>query len=215
MRATMRLVGRDGELAALDAALDGALGGRHQIVLLAGEAGIGKTSLAREMAARARERGATVVWGAGWDGGGAPAMWPWAQVVRELARPRTPAELTEDLATGAPWLATVSPELRAALGDVPEPPPADGDHARFRLFEALATFLASSAARAPLVVVLDDLHWMDEPSLRALELVGRTLHEVPLLVLGRTATTRRAGTRISPPCWAGCSGPRGPCRCAG
>ena len=184
MRATMRLVGRDGELAALDAALDGALGGRHQIVLLAGEAGIGKTSLAREMAARARERGATVVWGAGWDGGGAPAMWPWAQVVRELARPRTPAELSEDLATGAPWLATVSPELRAALGDVPEPPPADGDHARFRLFEALATFLAASAARAPLVVVLDDLHWMDEPSLRALELVGRTLHEVPLLVLG-------------------------------
>ncbi len=180
----MRLVGRDGELAALDAALDDALDGRHQVVLLAGEAGIGKTSLAREIAARGHERGATVVWGAGWDGGGAPAMWPWAQVVRALARPRTPDELREDLATGAPWLATVSPELRAALRDVPDPPPADGDHARFRLFEALATFLAASAARAPLVVVLDDLHWMDEPSLRALELIGRTLHEVPLLVLG-------------------------------
>ena len=184
IRATMRLVGRDGELAALDAALSGALAGRHGMVLLAGEAGIGKTSLARELAARARERGATVVWGAGWDGGGAPAMWPWAQVVRELARPRTPGELRDDLATGAPWLATVSPDLRAALGDVPDPPPADGEHARFRLFDALATFLAASAARAPLVVVLDDLHWMDEPSLRALELVGRTLHEVPLLVVG-------------------------------
>jgi hypothetical protein len=184
IRATMRLVGRDGELAALDAALTGALEGRHGMVLLAGEAGIGKTSLARELAARARARGATVVWGAGWDGGGAPAMWPWAQVVRELARPRTPGELRDDLATGAPWLATVSPELRAALGDVPEPPPADIEHARFRLFEALATFLAASASRAPLVVVLDDLHWMDEPSLRALELVGRTLHEVPLLVIG-------------------------------
>jgi hypothetical protein len=184
MRATTRLVGRDGELTALDAALTRALAGTHEVVLLAGEAGIGKTSLAREVAARARDRQATVVWGAGWDGGGAPALWPWAQVVRELARPRTPDELRADLGTGAPWLATVSPDLRAALGDVPDPPPADGEHARFRLFEALAVFLSAAAERSPLVVVLDDLHWMDEPSLRALELVGRTLHDVPLLIVG-------------------------------
>ena len=104
-----------------------ALGGAHAIVLLAGEAGIGKTALARELAARARARGADVVWGAGWDGGGAPAMWPWAQVVRELARRRTPEELRADAGTGAPWLAAVSPELRAALGDVPAAPPADDE----------------------------------------------------------------------------------------
>jgi hypothetical protein len=192
-RATTRLVGRDGELATLDAALTRALGGMHELVLLGGEAGIGKTSLARAVAERARARQATVVWGAGWDGGGAPAMWPWVQVVRELARPRTPEELRSDLGTGAPWLATVSPDLRAALGDVPEPPPADGEHAQFRLFEAIALFLSASAVRTPLVVVLDDLHWMDEPSLRALELVGRTLHDVPLLVVGtyRDDETRR------------------------
>jgi len=184
MRATTRLVGRDGELTTLEAALNRALAGSHEVVLLAGEAGIGKTSLAREVASRARSRRAVVVWGAGWDGGGAPAMWPWAQVVRELARPRTPEELRADLGTGAPWLGSVSPDLRAALGDIPEPPPADGEHARFRLFEALALFLAASAARAPLVVVLDDLHWMDEPSLRALELMSRTLHDVPLLIVG-------------------------------
>jgi len=184
MRARTRLVGRDGELTALDAALSRALDGSHEVVLLAGEAGIGKTSLARELAARARERGATIVWGAGWDGGGAPAMWPWVQVIRELARPRSAEELRADLGTGAPWLASVSPDLRAALGDVPDPPPADADHARFRLFEALGLFLAANAARAPLVVVLDDLHWMDDPSLGALELVGRTLHDVPLLILG-------------------------------
>jgi tetratricopeptide (TPR) repeat protein len=195
MRATTRLVGRDGELSALDGALSRALDGSHEVVLLAGEAGIGKTSLARETAGRARDRGATVVWGAGWDGGGAPAMWPWSQVVRELARHRRPDELRADLGTGAPWLVTISPDLRATLGDVPDPPPADGEHARFRLFEALAHFLAASAARAPLVVVLDDLHWMDEPSLRALELVGRTLHEVPLLVIGtyRDDEARRDG----------------------
>src|SRR5215218_6968460 len=184
MRATTRLVGRDGELTTLDAALGRALGGTYEVVLLAGEAGIGKTSLARELAARARDRGATVVWGAGWDGGGAPAMWPWAQVVRELVRPRTPEELRTDVGTGAPWLASVSPDLRAALGDVPDPPPADADHARFRLFEALSLFLAASAKREPLVVVLDDLHWMDEPSLRALELLSRTVHDAALLVVG-------------------------------
>jgi hypothetical protein len=183
-RATTRLVGRDGELAAMDAVLAQALAGSHAILLLAGEAGIGKTSLVRELGARARARGADVVWGAGWDGGGAPPMWPWAQVVRELARRRTPEELRADAGTGAPWLAAVSPELRAVLPEVRAAPPADDELARFRLFEALAGFLAANAARTPLVVVLDDLHVMDEPSLRALELAGRTLHDVPLLVAG-------------------------------
>ena len=184
VRATTRLVGRDGELAALDAVLSDVLDGRQEIVLLAGEAGIGKTSLARELGARARLRGATVVWGAGWDGGGAPAMWPWAQVVRELLPALSREQLLEDVGTGAPWLAAVSPDLRAALGDVPDPPAAEGEHARFRLLDALARFLGANAARTPLVIVLDDLHWMDEPSLRALELIGRTLHDVPLLVAG-------------------------------
>jgi tetratricopeptide (TPR) repeat protein len=182
--ATTRLVGRDGELAALDAALTQALGGRREVVLLAGAAGIGKTSLARALADRARGRGANVVWGTGWDGGGAPAWWPWVQVVRTLSQGRSQDELRADLGAGAAWLATVVPDLRAALPDVSEPPPSEAEHERFRLLEALSLFLTARATAGPLVVVLDDLHWMDEASLRALEFIARTVHEVPLLVVG-------------------------------
>src|SRR5215212_5347651 len=78
------LIGRERELAALSACLDAALAGRGGGVLLAGEPGIGKTRLAEEIAALARERGARVLWGRTYEGEGAPAYWPWIEVLRGL-----------------------------------------------------------------------------------------------------------------------------------
>src|SRR5262249_9609843 len=78
-------VGRERELSELTAALEGLDAGRGSLFLLAGEPGIGKTRLADELAVRASARGATVAWGAAWDGGGAPLLWPWIQVLRSLA----------------------------------------------------------------------------------------------------------------------------------
>src|ERR1700756_5840526 len=72
---TTPFVGRAGELAALTADLDAAVGGRGGVVLVAGEPGIGKTRLAEELAARAIGRGAVVLWGRCWEGAGAPAVW--------------------------------------------------------------------------------------------------------------------------------------------
>src|SRR5215468_5628537 len=75
-------VGRKSELAELRAGLDRALAGRGQVFLVAGEPGIGKSELADRLAAEAATRGAEVLWGRSWEGEGAPAYWPWAQIIR-------------------------------------------------------------------------------------------------------------------------------------
>jgi predicted ATPase len=71
------LVGRDGELGELLAGLDDVAAGSGRLFLLAGDPGIGKSRLAHEAAARARDRGFKVAWGRCWEAGGAPAYWPW------------------------------------------------------------------------------------------------------------------------------------------
>ena len=85
------LVGREREFATLTARLDRAIAGQGGIVLVAGEPGIGKTRLAEELAATARERGARVLWGRCYEGEGAPAFWPWVEVLR-AARDESAAE---------------------------------------------------------------------------------------------------------------------------
>ena len=77
-------VGRKRELAQLDAAIDDALVGRGRLVMLSGEPGIGKTRLADELAGEPASRGMRVVWALCWEGGGAPAYWPWVEVLRSL-----------------------------------------------------------------------------------------------------------------------------------
>ena len=76
--------GRDDVLGRLRRAVDGAVAGRGLIVLLTGEAGIGKTTLLREATRYAEGRGARPAWGWGWPGEGAPGYWPWIQVLRAL-----------------------------------------------------------------------------------------------------------------------------------
>jgi hypothetical protein len=177
------LVGRERELTQLDAALEAALAGRGRLVVLTGEPGIGKTALARAFVERAADRGASWAWGTCWDGGGAPAYWPWVQVVRALARSEDVATLRELLGDGAPWLASLLPELSDTLAAPAQQSAMDSDQARFRLFDALAGLLSGVAERRPLVVVLDDLHWADASSLYALEFVARSLPDIPLLVI--------------------------------
>jgi DNA-binding SARP family transcriptional activator len=192
-RAPGFFVGREAELAALLSALDEARGGRGTIFLLSGEPGIGKSRLADEVAAHATERGVAVLRGRCWEAGGAPAFWPWTQPLAGYVRGADPEELRKLLGRGASELATLLPELRDIVGDVPPTAIRDPDALRFRQFDAVAGFLRALAARErPLLLVLDDLHAADEPSLLLLQFLARTIADGRVMVIGAYRDTERS-----------------------
>ena len=179
-----RLVGRAKPLRELEAALRDAVAGRGALALVTGEAGIGKSRLAAELAARAPALGARVVWASCWDGGGAPAYWPWVQALRAASAGRDPAELAADLGLGAGEVLRLVPELAGLLpAPPPDPPRLEPEQARFRLFDAVASYLRGTAGRTPLLLVVDDLHWADVPSLLLLRFLARDLRDSRILVL--------------------------------
>ena len=178
------LLGRGRELDELMGAFEEARAGRGGLVLLTGEPGIGKTRLARTLGDQARSAGAVVALARGWDGGGAPSYWPWLQVVRALAAERSDDRLAADLGSGARWVAQIAPEIRDRLGlaEAGEAA-AESEQARFALFDAVGMFLRRVAADAPVVVLLDDLHTADLPSLLLLAFLARALADIPVLVV--------------------------------
>jgi DNA-binding SARP family transcriptional activator/tetratricopeptide (TPR) repeat protein len=177
-------VGREPELAELVAGLDAAFAGHGHLILLVGEPGIGKSRLADELISRARARAARVLIGRCWEAGGAPAYWPWVQSLRTYIREVEPEALRAQLGAGAPDLAQLLPELRELFPELPQPLALEAAGARFRLFEAASSFLTNASRARPLVLVLDDLHAADEPSLLLLRFLARGLGESRLLVVG-------------------------------
>jgi serine/threonine protein kinase len=120
-------VGREEELEALRAGVDGALSGRGQVLLLVGEPGIGKTRTSEELATYARLRGAQVLWGRCYEGEGAPAYWPWMQIIRAYLHEREPQALLSEMGSGAADIAEVVSEVRQRLPGLPSPPKLDPD----------------------------------------------------------------------------------------
>jgi predicted ATPase len=158
---------------------------RERPVVLAGRRpGDRKSRLAGEAVARARDRGIKVAWGRCWEAGGAPAYWPWVQALRSLVRGVGSEELLPHLGGGAPFVAQIVAEDAEILPDVGPLPPAGAEAARFRLFDAVATFLRNAGAGEPLMLILDDLHAADAPSILLLRFVARELGEARVLVLG-------------------------------
>jgi DNA-binding SARP family transcriptional activator len=198
-------VGREAEIDALAEGLDDAFSGRGRLLLLVGEPGIGKSRLADELVGRARARGARVVVGRCWEAGGAPAYWPWVQSLRALLPGVDADTLRGRLGTGAPELAHLLPQLKDVFPDLDEPTALESESARVRLFDAVSVFLTATAQERPIVVVLDDLHAADEPSLLLLRYLARQLGQSRLLVVGAlrdvdpspTAPLRAAVTELA------------------
>jgi class 3 adenylate cyclase/tetratricopeptide (TPR) repeat protein len=157
-------VGREQELAELRTALDLVAIRRGSVFLITGEPGIGKTRLMQEVAGVALDQGWRVLVGRCWEEGGAPAYWPWIQVVR---------------AAGGEF-----ERLAAPFPDSSAPGSADPDSVRFRLFDAATQFLLDVARLRPLVIVLEDLHAADVSSLLLLRFLGEAIDQSPILVLG-------------------------------
>ncbi len=160
-------VGREPELDVLRTALADADRGQGGLVLLLGEPGIGKTRLSAELARDASRTGAMVLSGRCPDGEGAPAYWPWIQVLRAAVEQLGKDTLRELLG----WDADLLEALLAS--SAAEGSGLDGEDARFRLFDTVSRVLHGIAGTGLVLVVLDDVHWADLASLALLRHAAR------------------------------------------
>lgn len=177
-------VGREREMAELQRSLDDAVSGRGRLVLLVGEPGIGKTRTANELADYARLRNARVLIGRCYEGEGAPPYWPWVQILRSYMRDCDAATLQLLMGVGASDIAQVMEEVRLRLPDLPVAPTIAPEQARFRFFDSFTSFLKEAARAQPLVLVLDDLHAADAPSLLLLQFLARELQDARMVIVG-------------------------------
>jgi predicted ATPase len=177
-------IGREQETKELRVALNETLAGKGHLFMLVGEPGSGKTRMTEQLATYARLCNAQVLTGRCYEGEGAPAFWPWLQIVRSYAQEMEPQKLLSTMGPGAADIAQVVSEIKERLPDLPAPPPLEPEQARFRLFDSVTTFLKNASKLQPLVVILDDLHWADKPSLLLLQFLARELKDASILVIG-------------------------------
>jgi len=175
-----RYVGREALLVELEAEVERAFQGEGRILLLSGEPGIGKSRTAAELARRAGERGATAWTGQAVELGEAPPYWIWSQVLRRAFSDRRSSPVREE----ASLLLDAMPELGILRAGDRARPARDASQALFRLAGALATSLFAWSAESPVLIVLDDLHRADLPSLRLLEIVAAELAGARVVFLG-------------------------------
>ncbi|NIP81641.1 MAG: AAA family ATPase [Gemmatimonadetes bacterium] len=188
------LIGRRRELDALRGTLDDVRAGRGEFVLVVGAAGIGKTRFAQHIAADASRAGFRVAWGGCHERDGLPPYWPWTRALRDLPR-RVAAQRGGHAVADTSLADLLLPGVeRDGSGSDPgaTAPPDDGS-ARLRVFDAIATALRRLSGRGGVLVVLDDLHWADDASLRLLEFLVRELTRSPVLFLGTSREAEPTG----------------------
>ncbi len=176
-------VGRDRESESLRRLVDQALVGSGAVALVVGEPGIGKTRAAEETCVYARQRGAMVLTGRCYEGDWAPPFSPFVEAIRGVSEADA-TKLRSALGTSAAVLARIAPAIHDALGAVADPPSLQPDAERFRLLEAAANFFNALAREHVLVLVLDDLHWADRPTLAMLGHIARSSREQRFLIIG-------------------------------
>jgi class 3 adenylate cyclase len=177
-------VGRSLELDRVQRAVDAALGGHGSLVMLVGEPGIGKTRLAERAGEYARLRGAQMLLGHCHETEAGIPYLPFVETLRQHVLDRPDDALREELGSAGPDLAKLVSEVTRRLPEVLPAPQGDPEQDRYRLFDSVANFLVNASKATPLVLVLDDLHWADRPTLLMLQHLARRLAGSRLLVIG-------------------------------
>jgi tetratricopeptide (TPR) repeat protein len=192
-RGAETLIGRDRELAELTAGLDDAAGGRGGVWLITGEPGIGKSRLFEAVEEHAIANSMSVHWGRCWEAGGAPAYWPWIQVLRSVISQGDPASPVSK--RNAVQLAQVLPELGDGVNESEKAAQLEPEQAVFALMDAVVNTLRDAGATAPVAVLLEDFHSADPSSITLLDFACRQVRMMPLLVVAnyRETEARREG----------------------
>ncbi|MGZ4379908.1 MAG: ATP-binding protein, partial [Gaiellaceae bacterium] len=180
--ASSPFVGRSRELLTLRALVPHAESEGRRIALVGGEAGSGKSRLVREFTREAAEDGVLVLTGA-CDAMVRTPYRPFVEALDQLVRTTDPDVLRSELGSAGGELTRIFPDLSARLGGLPEPVGADPDTERHRLHTAVSDLLVGACRRRPLVLVIEDGHWADGPTLQLLRHLARSVPDARLLVL--------------------------------
>jgi len=183
----VQLIDRVEEMSLLRETVDKAVRGEGGLIFLYGEAGIGKTRLARELGAYARLRGMQVLYGrcpALFRMDGVPPYVLWKEAIKNYLESCTPEQLYRVIGFYPGEVSKLVPEIKQKLGAFPESLSISPEHERDRLFEAVSQFVTNVSKEAPLLVVLDDLQWTDQSSLLLLHYLARGVYRESLLLFG-------------------------------
>jgi hypothetical protein len=175
-------VGRADERALMERSRARARAGARQVVLLAGEPGIGKTRLASHAALRAHAEGFVVCWGACSEDVAAPYE-PWIEVCSQLVEHAPGEVLAGYVASRGGEIGRLARNFARRVPDAPVPQSSDPETERFLLFRALDELLLAVGRAQPLCVVLDDFHWADGQSVALLKHVAGAVEQGALLVI--------------------------------
>ena len=176
-------VDRQAELALISRRLDEARAGQGSFIAISGEPGIGKTRLAQAAASVGRKKGFTVFWGQCHDGQYIPPYWPWKQILRDLLNLLPSRSSHQGKA--------IAGALSEIVSDVSQPPAGQkaetklmGDAARLAILESVTALLRLASEKRPLLLVLDNLHCADVPSLQLLQIVSQEMSGYRLVIIG-------------------------------
>lgn len=177
-------VGREKERAESLRLIERALHGAGSLLMIGGEAGVGKTRFGRELMSEARRRGLLVAAGCCYDTDGVPPYIPFVEALESVVKVVEPDALLEALGDAAPDVAKLTPDLRRLFPGIPVPDKLPPEQERHTLFEGIRQFVERATRVQPVCLVLDDLQWASDSTVSLLQHLAHRVQKMALLIVG-------------------------------